>query len=100
MLLLQVQQNQKVGQTKMCSITRMLIIQVLAYILLTLPAAIDAFYTTLTLENQNINDTDLQLSIERFFFAFTTVLSYMGVSLPFYIYILTGPTFRQALMKI
>lgn len=87
-------------RAKMRSITRMLIIQVIAYIFLTIPAAADAFYMTLTLGGKVIDNTDLQLTIDRFVFAFTTVLSYMGVSLSFYLYTLTGPTFRQTLLKI
>ncbi len=78
----------------------MLFIQVFVYILLTLPAGAEAFYLILTLGSQHINDTDLQLAIGRFIFAFTTVVSYMGVSLPFYLYTLTGSTFREILIKI
>ena len=82
------------------SLTRMLIIQVLAYILLTLPAAAEALYLTMTLEKKGSEDTDLQLAIDRFIFAFTTVLSYIAISLPFYLYTITGSVFRQTFMKI
>ena len=95
-----VRTNRMVHRRKLRSLTRMLIIQVVAYIALTLPAAAEALYLTMTLEKKGSKDTDLQLAIDRFIFAFTTVLSYMAISLPFYLYTITGPIFRQTFMKI
>ncbi|CAF3390417.1 unnamed protein product [Rotaria sp. Silwood2] len=92
--------NQITDQAKMRSLTRMLIVQVCTYIILTLPAAGEALYMTITLEKKGSVDTDLQLAIDRFLFAFTAVLSYMAISLPFFLYTLTGSTFRKILIKI
>ncbi|CAF3079917.1 unnamed protein product [Rotaria sp. Silwood2] len=95
-----VMRNQVANQAKMRSLGRMLIVQVFAYIILTLPAVAEALYLTMTLEKKGSVDTDLQLAIDRFVFAFTGVLSYMAISLPFYLYTLAGPTFRKILIKI
>jgi hypothetical protein len=92
--------NRNVNQAKIRSMTRMLIMKVLAYILFTLPAAGEALYMTLTLPINVSKKTDLKLAIDRFFFSFTTMISYMSISLSFYLYILTGPTFRQTFIKI
>jgi len=92
--------NRNVNQAKIRSMTRMLIMQVLAYILFTLPAAGEALYMTVTLPINPNQETDLKLVIDRFFFAFTAMMSYMSISLSFYLYILTGSTFRQTFIKI
>ena len=91
-------QMANVGKTK--SLTRMLIAQVFIYILLTLPAAGQALYMTITIDSKGNKSTDLQLAIDRFCFAFATVLSYLPISLPFYLYTLTGSVFRQTLIKL
>lgn len=88
------------ASTKAKCLTRMLIIQVFTYILLTLPAAGEALYMTITIDSKGSELTDLQLAIDRFMFAFTTVLSYMSISLPFYLYTLMGSVFRQTLWKL
>lgn len=82
------------------SLTRMLIIQVVVYILLALPAAAQALYLTITLSEKGSETTDVQLAFDRFFFAFTAGLSYLGISLPFYLYTLSGPIFRSTLLKL
>jgi len=95
-----VRKNLNVNQAKIRSMTRMLIMQVLAYIVFTIPAAVDSLYMTVELQLNPSRIPSLRLAIDRLSFAFTTVISYMGISLPFYIYTLTGPIFRQTLIKI
>jgi hypothetical protein len=92
--------NRVIHKTKIRSLTRMLIVQVFANILLTLPATAQAFYTLLTLMNTTLTESNLQLAIGRFLFAFTMVLSYLAISLLFYLYTLTGSIFRQTLFKM
>jgi ABC-type molybdate transport system permease subunit len=75
-------------------------IQVFTYIVLTLPAVGEALYLTVTLDENGSIESDLKYAVDRFFFAFTGVLSYLSISLPFYLYTLTGRTFRQAIVKI
>ncbi len=88
------------NQAKMRSLTRMLIIQVFTYIFLTLPVAAYAFYMTLALADYGSVNTDVQLAIDRFCFAFTSLLTYVAISLPFYLYTLTGPIFRHIVVKL
>ena len=77
---------------------RMLFLQVILLIFLTLPQAIHKLYFSLT----SINDkTPSQYDLDRLLYKFELLLPYLESALPFYIYTLTGgKVFRQALKNL
>jgi hypothetical protein len=77
---------------------RMLLLQIILLILLTLPQAIHKLYCTITL---NEDKTSLEYDIDRFLYKFALLLPYLQSALPFYIYTLAGGTvFREALQRL
>jgi hypothetical protein len=77
---------------------RMLLLQVIVVILLTLPQAIHKLYLTMT---SNAQKSALEYSFDRFLYNLDLLLPYLESGMPFYIYTLTGgQVFRRALAKL
>jgi hypothetical protein len=77
---------------------RMLFIQILLLIVLTVPQAIHKIYFTMT--SYEIK-SPLEYEYDRLLYSFELLLSYLESALPFYIYTLTGgKIFREALKKL
>ncbi|CAF1046620.1 unnamed protein product [Rotaria sordida] len=74
----------------------MLFIQVILFILLSLPQAIQSLYTNITRFQVK---SKLQNTINNFLFNLFLLLTYVNNGIPFYIYTLSGgPIFRKALV--
>jgi hypothetical protein len=77
---------------------RMLLLQVILFIVLTLPQAIHKLYFTIA---SNKYQSSIEYDFVRFLYGFELLLPYIESALPFYIYILTGgKVFRKALKKL
>ncbi len=75
-----------------------LFIQIIFLTFLTMPQAIEKFYTTLTI---NTNKSLLHLSIDKFVYNFVLLLTYLASGITFYIYTLSrGNVFRTTLMNL
>ncbi|CAF0835453.1 unnamed protein product [Rotaria sordida] len=79
------------------SLTGMLLLQVILLTLFSLPQAIHQLYLTFTIP---IIRSPLRSAIENFIINFNFSLTYVGNSIPFYIYTLTGTLFRQTLIRL
>ncbi|CAF2367413.1 unnamed protein product [Rotaria sp. Silwood2] len=79
------------------SLTGMLLLQVILLTLLSLPQAIHQLYLTFTI---HVTRSPLRTAIENFIINFDFSLTYVGNSIPFYIYTLTGALFRQTLIRL
>lgn len=78
---------------------RMLLLQVILLIFLTLPQAIHKLYFTITSNFKT--KSSYEYEIDRVLYKFELLLPYIESVLPFYIYTLTGGgIFRQALQKV
>jgi hypothetical protein len=91
------QRRQASQRREQASLTRMLLVQVILLTFFSLPQAIHQLYLTFTL---HVVKTPLHLSIENFIVNFNFSLTYVGNGIPFYIYTLTGTTFRQTLIHL
>ncbi|CAF1129794.1 unnamed protein product, partial [Didymodactylos carnosus] len=76
---------------------QMLLIQVLLLTMFTLPIAIQRLYATLTI---NTVKSQLSLTIENFLFQLLLSFTFISMSIPFYVYLLTGTIFRQRLIAL
>jgi hypothetical protein len=77
---------------------RMLFLQIILLIFLTLPQTIHKLYSTLTLYKQK---SHIQNAIDRVLYKSDLLLPYLASGMPFYIYTLTGgKVFRNALKKL
>ncbi|CAF1202727.1 unnamed protein product [Rotaria sordida] len=79
------------------SLTGMLLLQVILLTVLSLPQAIHQFYLTFSI---SIIKSPLRYAIENLIINFDFSLTYVGNSIPFYIYTLTGALFRQTLIRL
>ncbi|CAF0749928.1 unnamed protein product [Rotaria sp. Silwood1] len=74
-----------------------LFIQIIFLSILTIPQAIEKFYTTLSV---NATKSLLNITINKFIYNFVLLLTYLASGLPFYIYTLSGgSTFRVTLIN-
>ena len=89
--------RQKRRRRNQSSLTRMLILQVIFLTVLSLPQAIHQFYLTLTIE---VIKSPLRTAIENFIINLDFSLTYVGNASPFYIYTLTGTSFRQTFIHL
>jgi hypothetical protein len=77
---------------------RMLSLQVILLMCLTLPQTIHKLYLTLTFDEKK---SELQFAIDKFLYNFDSLLPYVASGMPFYVYTLTGgKIFRTALKKL
>ncbi|CAF2838949.1 unnamed protein product [Rotaria sp. Silwood2] len=75
-----------------------LFIQIIFLSILTIPQAIEKFYTTLTV---NTTKSLLHITINKFIYNFALLLTYLASGLPFYIYTLSGGSiFRTTLRNL
>ncbi|CAF0930515.1 unnamed protein product [Rotaria sp. Silwood1] len=79
------------------SLTGMLLLQVILLTFLSLPQAIHQLYLTLTI---HITRSPFRNAIDNFIINLDFSLTYVGNSIPFYIYTLTGALFRQTFIKL
>jgi hypothetical protein len=78
---------------------RMLLLQVILLILLTLPQTIHKLYFTIT--SLHKPKSSIEYDFGRFLYKFELLLPYLASALPFYIYTLAGGNvFRQTLRKL
>ena len=92
--------NQKNQQRRKLEryLRRMLFIQVILLILLTLPQAIHKIFFSLT---SNENKSSIAYDLDKLLYKFELLLPFIESALPFYIYTLAGgKVFRQALYKL
>ncbi|CAF1365978.1 unnamed protein product [Adineta steineri] len=81
-----------------CYLCRMLALQTILFILLTVPQTIHKIYFTVA---SNKYSSSLEYDFDRFLYKFELLLPFIESALPFYIYILTGgKIFRKALKKL
>jgi hypothetical protein len=77
---------------------RMLFLQVILLIVLTVPQMVHKLYFTITSYRYK---SPLEYEVDRFLYQFELLLPYLESALPFYIYTLTGgKVFRKALQKL
>jgi hypothetical protein len=77
---------------------RMLFLQVILLMCLTLPQTIHKLYLTLIVDEQT---SEVKFALNQFLYNFDSLLSYIASGMPFYIYTLTGgKVFRKALKKL
>lgn len=79
------------------SLTGMLLLQVLLLTICSLPQALHQIYLTFTI---NDNRSPLRSAIENFIINFDFSLTYVGNSIPFYIYTLSGTLFRRTFFRL
>ncbi|CAF1106123.1 unnamed protein product [Didymodactylos carnosus] len=76
---------------------QMLLVQVVLITMLGLPIAIQRLYATFTIY---LVKTQLQLSIENFAYRLLLLFTFISMSIPFYLYLLTSTLFRQTFMNL
>ncbi|CAF1615015.1 unnamed protein product, partial [Didymodactylos carnosus] len=76
--------------------TRMLLAQVLLLTIFRLPINIRRVQSFIT---ASMSKTETQLTIEAFLDQLLTLLAYISVTLPFYVFVLSGTIFRQILIS-
>ncbi|CAF1144701.1 unnamed protein product [Didymodactylos carnosus] len=76
---------------------QMLLVQVVLTTMLGLPVAIQRLYATFTIY---LVKTQLQLSIENFALQLLLLFTFISMSIPFYLYLLTSTLFRQTFMGL
>ncbi|CAF1620326.1 unnamed protein product [Rotaria magnacalcarata] len=79
------------------SLTGMLLLQVILLTLFSLPQALQQLYLTFTISTIR---SPLRKAIENFIININFSLTYVGNSIPFYIYTLTGILFRRTFIQL
>ncbi|CAF3393528.1 unnamed protein product [Rotaria socialis] len=79
------------------SLTGMLLLQVILLTLLSLPQALQQLYLAFTISTIR---SPLRHAIENFIININFSLTYVGNSIPFYIYTLTGVLFRRTFIRL
>ncbi|CAF4578657.1 unnamed protein product, partial [Didymodactylos carnosus] len=89
--------NRRLVKRKDFQLILMMLIQILFVIILTFPFALEKFYSTLT---ENYIKSRLKLSWENLVKSIVILLLYINHSLSFYIYTLSGTSFRKEFYHI
>ncbi|CAF1072146.1 unnamed protein product [Didymodactylos carnosus] len=76
---------------------QMLLVHVLLLTMLASPTAVQRLYATFTI---NIVKSQLSLTIENFIYQLFLLFTFISMSMPFYLYLLTGTLFRQTLLAL
>jgi len=79
------------------NLTKMLLIQVLVLVLLTLPFAIMTFYLSFTFYQEK---SMIQLTIEGFVFNILLQVTYISNCISFFLYTLSGSLFRETFIQV